>query len=126
MINTVNMSEEHVWNGTTGTVLTTDDEGNIFVKLDVPFQDENGETKDQVRFTREMAKNLTYAYALTVHKSQGSEYAAVLLPWMARNAAAGAPWCIDTNTGAMLHQNGAMIPAEASSLVALIPITNRQ
>jgi len=41
-------------------------------------------------------------------------YAAVLLPWMARNAAAGAPWCIDTNTGAMLHQNGAMILAEAN------------
>ena len=41
-------------------------------------------------------------------------YGAVLLPWMARNAAAGAPWCIDTNTGAMLHQNGAMILAEAN------------
>ena len=40
--------------------------------------------------------------------------AAVLVPWMARNAAAGAPWCIDTNTGAMLHQNGAMILAEAN------------
>ncbi|MBE6385031.1 MAG: hypothetical protein E7048_05115 [Lentisphaerae bacterium] len=39
--------------------------------------------------------------------------AALLLPWMARNAAAGAPWCIDTNTGAMVHQNGAMILAEA-------------
>ena len=38
---------------------------------------------------------------------------AILLPWMARNAASGAPWCIDTNTGAMVHQNGAMILAEA-------------
>lgn len=38
---------------------------------------------------------------------------AVITPWMARNAASGAPWCIDTNTGAMLHQNGAMILAEA-------------
>ena len=38
---------------------------------------------------------------------------AILLPWMARNAASGAPWCIDTNTGAMYHQNGAMILAEA-------------
>jgi 4-amino-4-deoxy-L-arabinose transferase-like glycosyltransferase len=37
----------------------------------------------------------------------------ILLPWMARNAAAGAPWCIDTNTGAMVHQNGAMILSEA-------------
>ena len=41
-------------------------------------------------------------------------YAALLLPWMARNAASGAPWCIDTNTGAMLHQNGAMILAEVN------------
>ena len=40
-------------------------------------------------------------------------FCAILLPWMARNAACGAPWCIDTNTGAMLHQNGAMILAEA-------------
>ena len=39
--------------------------------------------------------------------------AALLLPWMGRNAASGAPWCIDTNTGAMVHQNGAMILAEA-------------
>lgn len=38
---------------------------------------------------------------------------ALIIPWMARNAAAGAPWCIDTNTGAMLHQNGAMILSEA-------------
>ena len=37
----------------------------------------------------------------------------ILLPWMARNAASGAPWCIDTNTGAMVHQNGAMILSEA-------------
>lgn len=85
VINTVNMAEEHVWNGTTGTVLTTDDDGSVFVKLDVPFQDENGETKDQVRFTREMAKNLTYAYALTVHKSQGSQYRKVVIVLLARD-----------------------------------------
>ncbi|MBR2373571.1 MAG: glycosyltransferase family 39 protein [Lentisphaeria bacterium] len=40
---------------------------------------------------------------------------ALITPWMARNAASGAPWCIDTNTGAMLHQNGAMILAEANN-----------
>lgn len=39
-------------------------------------------------------------------------FCAVILPWMARNASVGAPWCIDTNTGAMVHQNGAMILAE--------------
>lgn len=34
-----------------------------------------------------------------------------LLPWMGRNAAFGAGWSIDTNTGAMYHQNGAMLLA---------------
>ncbi|MDR0931892.1 MAG: glycosyltransferase family 39 protein [Victivallales bacterium] len=33
----------------------------------------------------------------------------VIFPWMGRNAALGAGWVIDTNTGAMYHQNGAML-----------------
>lgn len=85
VINTVNNPQEHVWNGTTGTVLTTDGDGNVFVQLDVPFQDENGETKDQVRFTREMARSLKYAYALTVHKSQGSQYRRIVMVLLARD-----------------------------------------
>ena len=36
---------------------------------------------------------------------------ALLFPWQARNAALGAGYCIDTNTGAMYHQNGAMLLA---------------
>ena len=38
-------------------------------------------------------------------------FAAILFPWEARNARLGAGYCIDTNTGAMYHQNGAMILA---------------
>lgn len=38
-------------------------------------------------------------------------FLAILFPWQARNAALGAGYCIDTNTGAMYHQNGAMILA---------------
>lgn len=38
----------------------------------------------------------------------------VLLPWMGRNSALGAGWSIDTNTGAMYHQNGAMILARVN------------
>jgi 4-amino-4-deoxy-L-arabinose transferase-like glycosyltransferase len=34
---------------------------------------------------------------------------AVIFPWMLRNSYAGAGLCIDTNTGAMYHQNGAML-----------------
>ena len=37
-----------------------------------------------------------------------------LLPWMGRNATLGAGWSIDTNTGAMYHQNGAMLLAKVN------------
>ena len=36
---------------------------------------------------------------------------AVITPWMCRNHALGAGYTLDTNTGAMLHQNGAMLQA---------------
>lgn len=78
VINTVNMPEAHVWNGTTGTVCACDSEG-LFVTLDVPFRDASGEEVHRVRFSKEMAKNLRYAYALTVHKSQGSQYRKVFV-----------------------------------------------
>ncbi len=35
-----------------------------------------------------------------------------VVPWMSFNASRGAGFAIDTNTGAMLHQNGAMLQAE--------------
>jgi len=86
VINTVNNAEEHVWNGTTGTVHAVDDDGGIFVKLDVPYKDEiTGEEKDTVLFNRDMAKALRYAYALTVHKSQGSQYRKVVMAILARD-----------------------------------------
>lgn len=37
---------------------------------------------------------------------------AVITPWMYRNHRAGAPFTIDTNTGAMRHQNGAALMAK--------------
>ncbi len=40
-------------------------------------------------------------------------FLAILFPWQFRNASIGAGYCIDTNTGAMYHQNGAMILAAA-------------
>ncbi|MCQ2352016.1 MAG: glycosyltransferase family 39 protein [Victivallaceae bacterium] len=39
-------------------------------------------------------------------------FAFVVVPWMSFNASRGAGFTIDTNTGAMLHQNGAMLQAE--------------
>lgn len=86
VINTVNMAGEHVWNGTTGTVHAVDEDDGVHVKLDVPFKDEiTGEEKDTVLFDREMAKALRYAYALTVHKSQGSQYRKVVMAVLARD-----------------------------------------
>ena len=41
--------------------------------------------------------------------------AAIVLPWMLRNDRYGAGITIDTNTGAMYHQNGAMLLAEVSN-----------
>ena len=38
-----------------------------------------------------------------------------ITPWMARNAARNAGFCVDVNTGAMLHQNGAMLLAEVNN-----------
>ena len=35
----------------------------------------------------------------------------ILLPWMFRNEAIGSGFCIDTNTGSMYHQNGAVLLA---------------
>ncbi len=39
-------------------------------------------------------------------------FTAVITPWMYRNYCAGATFDIDTNTGAMRHQNGAMLMAQ--------------
>ena len=86
VINTVNNAQEHVWNGTTGTVHAVDDDGSVYVELDVPYRDlATGEEKSVVRFTRDMAKALRYAYALTVHKSQGSQYRKVVMVILARD-----------------------------------------
>lgn len=41
-------------------------------------------------------------------------FAALVLPWMYRNYHCGATFAIDTNTGAMRHQNGAMLMAEVN------------
>lgn len=40
--------------------------------------------------------------------------AVIVFPWMIRNANCGAGVTIDTNTGAMYHQNGAMLLSEAT------------
>lgn len=60
-----------VMNGETGVVIEADDDAKT---LAVKYED------DIVVYTKESISELTLAYALTIHKSQGSEYQAVIIP----------------------------------------------
>ncbi len=91
VINTKNFSEFDVWNGTTGTVQAIDDENQIWVNLDIPAIKEYDESNqpiytDSVLFDREMKSHLQLAYALTVHKSQGSQYRRVIFVALERDS----------------------------------------
>lgn len=68
IINTENNADLDIWNGTTGTVEAIDIAGNVFMSVD---ESAEGET---VKVPKAWVKNLDLAYALTVHKSQGSQY----------------------------------------------------
>jgi len=85
VINTANIPQKDVWNGTTGTVHSIDIDGGVFVRVDVPAIDwDRTQTEtdpvytDTVMFSAKEAKGLQHAYALTVHKSQGSQYRRVV------------------------------------------------
>lgn len=69
-----NFSDADVWNGTTGTVDAVDGDGRLWVETDQPTA--NGK---QVLFSREMVKASQHAWALTIHKSQGSQYRRVVV-----------------------------------------------
>ena len=57
---------------------------------------------------------LTWRRKLAGMAGAAAIFAAFVLPWMARNHAVGATFSIYTNTGAMRHQNGAMLLAEVN------------
>jgi len=70
IICTVNSSDLDVWNGTTGRCRGFDTARAMWVDLDFPNSD--GETS--VLIPKDKVKDWQLAYALTVHKSQGSQY----------------------------------------------------
>jgi exodeoxyribonuclease V alpha subunit len=94
VMNTKNFADADVWNGTTGSVHAIDSDGGIWITLDVPIRDMERSTpdheayKDTVLFDRTMARELKLAYALTVHKAQGSQYRRVVFIALRRDSRA--------------------------------------
>ena len=64
-----NFYDKDVYNGDTGVIITRHEEGVVV--------DFGGRV---VNYTKENLHMLTLAYACSIHKSQGSEYAAVVIP----------------------------------------------
>jgi exodeoxyribonuclease V alpha subunit len=92
VINTKNLAEKDVWNGTTGSIHAIDHDGGIWVRTDVPVID-HSKTKDErnpeytshVLFAKDERKHLQLAYAMTVHKMQGSQARNVLFAAFTRD-----------------------------------------
>jgi len=82
-----NFADSDVWNGTTGTIAAIDSDGCAWVKTDVPVMDSlTGCYTERAKFTKEILSNCQHAYALTVHKAQGSQYRNVIFCCFARDS----------------------------------------
>ena len=82
IINTKNCAYLDVWNGTTGRCREYDTDGAMWVDLDFP----KGDGEREVLIPKNQVKDWQLAYALTVHKSQGSQYRKVFFLVAKRDA----------------------------------------
>ena len=86
VINIKNNPALDIWNGTTGTVLSVSNKQSMFIRTDIPVVGADGEETNEVLLSADDVKNLKHAYALTVHKSQGSQYNKVVLIALSRDS----------------------------------------
>jgi exodeoxyribonuclease V alpha subunit len=91
IINIKNNAELDIWNGTTGSVKAIDHGGGLWFTLDYPVLDWVRSTPtnpvyiNDVLVPKEHRKHLQLAYALTVHKAQGSQYRKVFCVCLCRD-----------------------------------------
>ena len=78
VINTQNNPDKDIWNGTTATVADIEPDGAVWIETDQPVKGDNGQQTTTVRLTKGEALKLDLGYALSVHKSQGSQYERVV------------------------------------------------
>lgn len=86
VICTKNCPELDIWNGTTGTATAIDASGRLHFQPDYPVSSRDGKTTD-VDVPSDVARNFELAYALTIHKAQGSQYRRVIVVCLMRDAA---------------------------------------
>jgi exodeoxyribonuclease V alpha subunit len=78
VIQLVNRSEKKVMNGDIGYVLTLDFSDDEFQSLTVMFD------FGSVVYKKDDLEDLTHAYAISIHKSQGSEFDCAIIPFSYR------------------------------------------
>jgi exodeoxyribonuclease V alpha subunit len=127
VINTHNLPDLDMWNGSTGEVHSIDQDGGIWVKTDVPVfaMGGGGGYTSHVLFSRDNRKHLQLAYALTTHKSQGSQYRKVILACFNRDVHERG--LLDRKllyTGVTRTKNECLVVGELSSVYAAIQRAN--